>query len=106
MKVFCRYCKKEYNDLWKVHFCEDTCRSKRYIHKMEKLFDLDLKSLFGGDIDTNNSLIDKNYNKFMVEVIKKEKEQPRLSTRDLEGVKMYYENVLKNIFEQQRMGIK
>lgn len=94
---YCQWCGTDYNSLIEVKECQERCLRLKYIAKMMDLFLIDPIETFGKSIyRCSLKELNNNYDDFIKKVIKAESENHKLNSMELQGLKAYYENCLKN----------
>ncbi|MBQ4263095.1 MAG: hypothetical protein IJB83_02485 [Bacilli bacterium] len=91
----CNRCRKRFRSIKEADECEERDKSLKYIIKMCDVFDINPNEYFK-PYATRCSLkeINDNYETFMRRVCKEQQKNPKLHGLELEGLRMYYREVL------------
>lgn len=88
----CSKCGKKCNSIEEADECYERDLTLNLINKYCNIFNLDKTKYFKDDTLKE---INKNYDKFVLKVIECQKKTPLLVGRDLQGLRIYYKNVLR-----------
>jgi len=96
--VFCSRCGRKYNSIEEADECYERDIMLNQINKYCNMFDIDKKKYFK---DESIKELSKNYDRFLLDVIECQKKRPLLKGKDLQGLRVYYKNVLRGKDEKK-----
>ena len=96
-KFYCRWCKTEWKNVEHMQLCEERCLRLNYLARMIDLFLIDPIPYFKKPIyNCKLRELNEGYDKFILEVIKKDDEKHLLKPLERHGIMTYYEHCIKN----------
>jgi len=91
--IICSRCGKKYKDIEEADKCYERDITLNQINKYCNIFNLEKKRYFKND---SYEELNNNYDNFLLEVIEQQKKNPLLVGKDLQGLRIYYKNVLRS----------
>lgn len=90
--IICSRCQKKYKTMQEADQCYERDLTLNQVNKYCKIFNLNRNDYFKDD---SYEELNKNYDNFLLKIIEYQKKNPLLNGKDLQGLRIYYKNVLR-----------